>query len=79
MDTINITIDWYDTKWHWEHKLAWQPVRSSNSGQFLWGKHVWYGCRHVYGVAGEGAVLLEKWLTDEEYVLHLLKGDHAGN
>ena len=68
-----------DSKWLWQERFIWWPRNSHVSDKTIWLTKAWYGYRHVYGPAGENPVKLEKWMTGEEYVLHLLKGDHAGN
>lgn len=63
------------TSWTWERRRVWYPCRSSVSGQQLFGDRAWYGFRHVLGPAGEGHVLLEQWLTDEEYTWYRLSAN----
>lgn len=66
---------WWDhgnKDFEWQKKFFWWPKRSSRSDGLIWLTDAWYGHRLVFGPAGEGAVKLELFYTEKEYILYLL-------
>ena len=68
--------DWWNSnsEWLWEKRFTWRPRSSHISSNRIWLTKAWYGYKYVHGPAGEGPVILERWMTDEEYMWHRLSG-----
>lgn len=70
---------WVDASWWtpnnrftWQQRYVWWPKESYESKKRIWLKRAWYGTKYVNGPAGQLAVKLERWLTDEEYMWNQL-------
>ena len=48
--------------------------RCHNSNQLIWFKYGWCGYRIISGPGDP--VIIKKWLTEQEYVMYLLKNNH---
>lgn len=58
----------------WDRQFALWPVRSHDSNQLIWFKYAWRGYRMISGPGDP--VIIKKWLTEQEYLMYLLKNNH---
>jgi hypothetical protein len=59
------------TEWHWITKFAWLPAKMNN-GNFIWWREYYHGFRLIHP-AGENPVMLNQYLTPQEYLFRALK------
>jgi len=57
--------------WHWVTKFAWLPAKMDSGVSVLW-KGYYHGVRFIYGPAGEDPVVLNQYMTDEEFIWYNL-------
>jgi len=60
------------TEWHWLTKFAWLPARM-DSGEFVWWREYYHGFRLIHGPAGESPVMLNQYMTVEDFTWNALK------
>lgn len=61
----------------WSRHRAWWPVQSCVSGDWLW---LTRGYRNRFMITGPGEpVVIDNWLTSEEYTWLALKGEINGS
>lgn len=71
---IDYTV--FDRRGHWSRRRSWWPRRSCVSGHWL----CFRTChRHRLVITGPGEpVVIDSWISEQEYLWFVLKGDIDG-